>query len=79
MNEQEEADVFIGEVIFFIVERGFGFISWKKDGVPQTDMFCHFSDIELDGFKLLKAEQKVSFSVGVNNSGQPKAINVKII
>lgn len=88
MGKQEELDTevyvsseeaFIGEVVWFHIERGYGFITWEKDGVKQQDMFCHFSDIDIEGFKLLKGGQKVSFSIGTNNSGEPKATSVKII
>jgi len=72
-------EVYTGEVVWFHIERGYGFISWEKEGVKQDDMFCHFSDINLEGFKLLKGGQKVSFSVGANNDGAPKAVHVEII
>lgn len=70
---------FIGLCIFFSNQKGFGFLSWQKDGVQQKDMFIHFSDIAMNGYKTLKKDQKVSFELGVNNYGQPKAINVQII
>ena len=72
-----DLEVYTGEVIWF--QHGIGFISWEKDGVKQADMFCHFSDLTMVGFKLLKAGQKVSFSIGQNNAGKPKAINVTVI
>lgn len=74
-----EENVYEGEVIWFNVKLNFGFISWEKDGVKQKDMFCHYSDIEMPGFKVLKAGQKVQFSIGKNNNNQPKAINVIIL
>jgi len=76
MSEQE---VYTGEVVWFHIERGYGFISWEKDGQKQEDMFIHYSDIELDGFKLLKAGQKVSFTLGENNEGRAKATDVAIL
>lgn len=74
-----DKEIFNGEVVWFHIERGYGFIAWEKGGVKQKDMFCHFSDIDIKGFKLLKGGQKVSFSIGANNDGVPKAINVKVI
>jgi len=68
---------YLGTVIWF--QNQFGFISWSIDGVPQKDMFLHFSNIECEGFKTVKKDQKITFEIGTNNSGQPKAINVKII
>ena len=70
---------FFGEVIFFDPKRGFGFIGWEKDGLKQKDMFVHFSDISCEGFKTLYKDQKVSFGIGKNNSGDPKAIEVEVL
>lgn len=72
-------EVYQGEVIWFNVKLGFGFVQWDKNGTPQKDMFCHYSDLDQPGFKALKAGQIVQFSIGKNNSGDPKAINVEII
>jgi CspA family cold shock protein len=68
-----------GRVIFFDAKRGYGFISWVLNGVQQKDMFCHYSDINVDGFKVLKKEQLVEFEVGQNVRGEPKAVNVNLI
>lgn len=70
---------FIGEVAWFDPKRGFGFILWEKDGVKQKDMFVHFSDVTVEGFKTLYKHQKVSFGLGVNKHGDPKATNVEIM
>lgn len=67
-------ELYTGEVIWF--ERGYGFIQWKKDGVDQPDMFVHFSDILMEGYKQLQAGEKVSFGIGANYDGKPKAIEV---
>jgi CspA family cold shock protein len=75
--------VYFGEVIWFNTKRGpnqgIGFLQWEIDGVRQKDMFVHFSDIVCDGFKVLLKGQKVSFQIGQNYHGQPKAINVTVI
>lgn len=65
----------MGKIIWFNRE-GFGFIAWSKDGVPQPDMFVHYSDINQEGFRTLKKDEEVVFDVGVNHRGQPKAIAV---
>ena len=70
---------FIGDVVWFDPKRGFGFIEWEKYGDKQKDLFVHFSDIECEGFKTLYKGQKVSFGMGVNKHGDPKAINVEIL
>jgi CspA family cold shock protein len=68
-------EVFEGEVIWFDPKAGYGFIQWEK----EEDMFVHFSDVICEGFKTLKKGQKVRFSVGKNNTGKPKAIDVEVI
>lgn len=70
---------YIGKVIWFNNERGFGFIDWNIDGVKQKDMFVHFSDILCDGFKTLKQDQLVKFQLGKNHKGDFKAISVDVI
>lgn len=68
-----------GEVLWFDPKRGYGFIGWEKDGVKQKDLFAHFSDIICEGFKTLYKGQKVSFGLGVNKHGDPKAIEITVI
>ena len=68
--------VYSGLVIWFSAKKGIGFLSWEVDGVQQKDMFVHYSDIAMEGYKAVKKDQKVSFSIGENKHGQPKAINV---
>lgn len=71
---------YYGEVLWFDPMRGFGFIGWSnEDGVKQKDMFVHFTDISCEGFKTLYKHQKVSFGLGVNKRGEPKATNVEIL
>jgi CspA family cold shock protein len=75
----EKDKEFIGKVIWFNPKPGYGFIEWSDNGMKQKDMFVHFSDIICDGFKTIQKEQKVSFKIGKNHSGNPKAIEVKVI
>jgi CspA family cold shock protein len=70
---------FFGNVEWFNAKSGYGFISYEIEGVKQTDIFLHFSDIVCDGFKTIKKDQHVSFGIGQNNKGQPKAIEVTVI
>ena len=78
-EEEEQGAVYHGKVIWFKLKPGLGFIHWEKNGVKQTDMFIHYSDIDMPGYRLLKANQEVSFSIGKNHAGQDKAINLKVI
>lgn len=67
-------ETFVGTVIFF--KNAFGFIS---QGEGKPDLFAHYSDIAMEGFKTLKKGQKVSYQIGLNVRGQPKAINIIVI
>jgi CspA family cold shock protein len=70
---QEEK--FVGKVVWFDSSLGYGFISRPN----ETDLFIHWSDIISEGFKTLKKDQEVVFSVGLNNRKQPKAIEVTVV
>ncbi len=73
MNDDK---VYEGVVIFFMPKLGYGFLAWEKDGVQQSDIFLHFSDIICEGFRTVKSETRVTFRIGKNNRGQDKAIEV---
>ena len=49
-----------GTVKWFSASKGYGFISPEDGG---TDVFAHFSAIEMDGFKTLKEGQRVEYDV----------------
>lgn len=68
-------DKLVGEVIWFDPKRGFGFI--KRDN--EADLFVHFSDITSEGFKTLYKGQKVSYAMGTNKHGNPKAVDVVVL
>jgi len=75
-----DKEVFFGEVLWFDPKRGFGFIGWSNnEAVKQKDMFVHFSDVNCEGFKTLYKDQKVSFELGTNKNGSPKAVNVAVL
>lgn len=56
-----------GEVKWFSNERGYGFLT--QEGLEKEEFFVHFSSIEMDGFKTLKAGQKVSFVLKEEEKG----------
>ncbi len=64
-----------GTVKWFDVRKGYGFIS-DEDGV---DCFVHFSSINMDGFKRLRAGQIVSFVQDEDEQGRTVAREVTII
>lgn len=78
-DKMEDNKTYIGRVAWFSSIKGFGFLQWEIDGVKQKDMFVHFSDLSMPGYKTLKPEQKVSFEIGANKNGDPKAILVQIL
>mgnify|MGYP000992202698 FL=1 len=65
----------IGTVKWFNSEKGYGFIA-RESG--EEDVFVHFSAIISDGYKTLKEEQQVEFSV-VQGAKGPQAQDVKVL
>lgn len=78
---------FRGEVIWFSNSKGIGFLTHFDDNNERVeDAFVHYSDIimspSLDGrpaYKTLKKGEQVIYEMGLNNRGEPKAINVEVI
>jgi len=62
-----------GVVKWFNPDKGYGFIS-REDG---DDLFVHFSEIQMEGFKSLDEGQPVAFEVTVGNNGKEQASNVR--
>ena len=67
--------MFQGKVKWFNDKKGFGFI---EKGNKEKDLFVHFSDIIMDGYKRLKPNDIVEFEITNGDKGV-KAINVKVI
>ncbi len=61
-----------GTVKWFNPEKGYGFIS-QNDG---EDLFVHFSEIKMDGFKTLDEGSAVQFDVTTGQNGKLQASNV---
>ena len=62
-----------GTVKWFNVAKGFGFISMDGGG---EDLFAHFSAIQMQGFKTLRENQRVSFDVTTGPKGK-QAANIR--
>lgn len=60
-----------GKVKWFNAEKGYGFIE-SEEG---TDVFVHFSAINMDGYKVLEEGATVQFEV-VDGAKGPQATNV---
>ncbi len=63
-----------GSVKWFNAEKGYGFIT-VADG---QDVFVHYSNIEMNGFRVLEEGQQVEFTVGSGQTG-PLAVAVRIV
>ena len=64
-----------GKVKWFNNTKGYGFI--VADGDNQ-DLFAHYSAINMEGYRTLKAGQKVTFEQEQGPKGT-HAVNIKII
>jgi CspA family cold shock protein len=64
-----------GTVKWFNAEKGYGFIQVEGGG---QDVFVHYSDIQIDGFKTLNEGQAVEFEI-TNGPNGPQAKNVRVI
>ena len=60
-----------GTVKWFNAKKGYGFIS-DENG---TDIFVHFSALNMDGFKVLEEGDKVEYEV-IDGEKGPQAANV---
>ena len=63
-----------GKVKWFNAEKGYGFIE-SDDG---TDIFVHFSAIQMEGYKALEEGARVAFEVIQGDKG-PQAAEVSRI
>jgi CspA family cold shock protein len=63
----------IGKVKWFNNSKGFGFV--VPDGTTD-DVFAHFSQIQMEGYRTLKPGQDVEFDLVHGDKGQ-QAQNIK--
>lgn len=61
-----------GTVKWFNNAKGYGFIVADEG---SEDLFAHYSAISMEGYKTLKAGQKVTFDITPGNKGH-HAINI---
>ena len=62
-----------GTVKWFSDEKGYGFITHDDGG---KDLFVHFSNIDGEGFKTLREDQRVEYEPQQGQKG-PEATSVK--
>ena len=73
--EKERHEMAQGTVKWFNADKGIGFIS-REDG---DDLFVHFSEIQMDGYKTLDEGQAVEFDITTGQKGKLQASNVRKI
>lgn len=57
-----------GEVKWFSNDRGYGFCILDGD-TGETEYFVHYTSIEMEGYKTLKAKQPVTFILKDTDKG----------
>ncbi len=65
-----------GEVKWFNNERGYGFITDNND--PDVEFFVHFSSVNMEGYKTLRAGQDVTFELKETDKGT-QAVDVELV
>ncbi|MEN9620622.1 MAG: hypothetical protein RL499_815 [Actinomycetota bacterium] len=63
-----------GTVKWFNAEKGFGFITLEGG---ESDVFVHYSAIDMPGYKVLEEGQAVTFEIGTGTKG-PQAEGVRV-
>ena len=63
----------IGTVKWFNSEKGYGFIARERGG----DVFVHYSEIRMSGYRTLEEGQNVEFTVVQGQKG-PQAQDVEL-
>jgi len=73
---EENEKTFTGVIVWFNTKKGFGFSS-RDDG--GKDIFIHYSDINMEGYKNLMAGDIISFEEGYTFKNLLKATNIILI
>lgn len=65
-------------VKWFNAQKGYGFLT---DSETKEDVFCHYSQIQMEGFKSLHEDDMVEYELGTGagKDSREQAINVKPI
>ena len=63
-----------GTVKWFNNQKGYGFVCESN---KDEEIFAHFSSIEMDGYKSLKAGQEVDFEINQGPKGL-HALNIQL-
>ena len=60
-------------VKWFNAQIGYGFLT---DSETKEDIFCHNSQLQMDGFKSLHEDDMVEYEFGANKDGREQGVNV---
>ena len=74
--DEIKKEKFTGTVIWFNIKKGTGFLK-RDDG--KKDIFVFYSDINMEGFKTLNKDDKVTFEEDISFHDRLKAANVTVI
>lgn len=61
-----------GTVKWFNAIKGYGFIK----GSTEKDIFVHYTNINIKGFRTLDKDDIVDFKIGAGKDGREQALNV---
>ena len=64
-----------GTVKWFNNQKGYGFVT----GENGADVFVHYSNINMEGFRTLENGANVSYDVETKENGKVQAVNVTIL
>lgn len=64
-----------GTTKWFSAPKGIGFIT----GEDGNDIFVHYSALQMEGFKTLRAHDAVEYDIGHTEDGRTTAVNVRKI
>ena len=64
-----------GKVKWFNNAKGYGFVLADEGG---DDLFAHYSSIDMDGYRTLRAGQTITFDVKQGDKGL-HAVNIRVV
>ena len=69
----------IGTVKWFSNVKGYGFLNSDDADNPEEDIFAHYSEINMDGYRKLKTGQTVEFDLVTDGPKGLQALNIKAV
>ncbi len=72
--EKGETSLMNGKVNWFNEKKGYGFI--KVEGL-ENDVFVHYSDIQMEGFKTLTKDDLVAFEHNEKDNKAEKVVKIE--